>query len=330
VRNAAMEAWEGSAANAFDAFFDVLLENGRKLVNELEAMTRSMSEGGGTATGEMDVLTRNVLKAADWIAENPQTTKGIEYIRDGSTDKLKDGQPLVETALQQLKDAVASEVNRIPSEVTGLVSRHGRDIGLRDPNNSQPEPATGGKFPGHTNQVKRQTGTGMRVAIADLFKARKHLDEAWRMSMYAFGTSANAQATVKAWQKAIAYRGTEMSRCIRWAEALYGAMAYTWLTYDMCEGLNQDAAIKAMNADWERHRLWDYSRGNSRPYPTAGPNGESRAWPSIPNDSMIGQQLDALEKGWDGQGVAPIEPKEPKDITPTDILNPQPGKGMKK
>ena len=330
TRNAAMGSWKGSAANAFDAFCDVLVDNGRKLVEQLEALDRSMSEGAGTATGEMAVLTRNVLKAADEIADNPQTKKGVEFIRDGSVEKYKDGQLLVETALQQLKDSVLAEVNRIPSEVTGLVKRHAHDIGLRDPNTSRPESATGGKFPSHSNRVKERTGTGMREAIADLWKGRRQLDEAWRMSLYAFGTSANAQATVKAWQQVIAYRGTDMSRCIRWAEALYGAMAYTWLTYDMCESLNQERAIQAMNADWERHRLWDYSKVNGPRIPSGGPDGRDRAWPSIPDDSMIGQQLDALENGWDGRGVPPLKPKQPSDIEPGDILNPQPGKGTRK
>jgi uncharacterized protein YukE len=94
-RNAALDAWKGTAANAFRAYSDVLLENCRKIVPELEAMARTMSDdhSAESVPHNMKELTKNVWKAAGVIADDPKTRKGIDAVlqagRGGTS--LEDG-----------------------------------------------------------------------------------------------------------------------------------------------------------------------------------------------------------------------------------------------
>jgi hypothetical protein len=311
ARDSALEMWKGDAANVFRAYSEVVLDNCRKIVPELEAMYRTISEAAGddSVPGGMEERTKAVWKEAAAIADDPQTRKGIDavlHVGENGTS-IEDGRLLLLGAITQLKDRVTAQIERIDDDVTPLASRHVRVIDQRDPAQTPAQPKTG--FEIRLAEAKK-VATAMRMGIADMVRAKKLLDQVWGVPNWTFGTSNNATTLHKTWQKAVTYRANELHRCIKWVEGMYGGMSATFHLYSMMEWQTNEAVGRVLNADLEKQKLRDYSQEK---IPNVSDGGVVLP-PGL--NSYLKQEIEALHSGrWDGVGNPPSRPpKLPEDL----------------
>jgi hypothetical protein len=312
ARDSAMDMWKGDAANVFLAYSNVVLDNCRKIVPELDAMRRTISEADGgedSVPGGMKERTKAAWKAAAAIADDPQTRRGIDAVlhRGENGTSLADGRLLLLDAITQLKDRVTAQIERIDDEVTPLVSRHIRVIEQRDPEQTPTQPKTGFEI---RLPEARKVATAMRMGIADMVRAKKLLDQVWAVPNWTFGTSNNATALLKAWQKAVTYRANELHRCIKKVEGMYGGMSATFHLYSIIEFQTNEAVGRILNGDLERQKLHDYSQER---IPTTSDGG--LVLPPLLN-SYLKEEIAALHSGkWDGVGNPPrLPPNLPEDL----------------
>lgn len=302
-------AWSGAAADTFQNFSQVVLQNGQQVINELNAMATAI----GDAPGAMEDLTKSVWKSAGGIADDPKVKKAIADIYSNNDHKRHDAMLELTGALAELKRGVENSVDRIDNDVLPIIKKHTARVELRNPAQSPVGYSTGFRMDYWT---VRKANREMRVAIAGIKRAKNQLGQAWRaIPSYTFGTSASAQAVVRAWQTAIESRMADVETCYREAKGVFGGSQTAMVIYREHEGMATKDIEKAVSPDIERHRLIAYSSGGHGNFAGKGPDGLG------PDDNEVGfveDQLNALDNGWGGRGATPPDPG-PTQPDPTDF-----------
>ncbi|MEQ7010728.1 hypothetical protein ABN028_31565 [Actinopolymorpha sp. B17G11] len=310
-RNALATAWKGAAAEVFLDFSASVLENCRRVVEELQAMVKVMASGEGTTHQAMKDLTKNAWKAAGDIADDSKVKEAVERIfHSNDQQERSDARLELLGVIERLKRGVTAEVDRIDENVLVLVKPFAYELSLKNP-------LTGAGGPPSKTEIDlniaRPAGQAMLPAIAGIKRAARSMEEAWHaVDQYSFGTSANAQQVLHTWRQALAHRRTDIANCYGQAKGMYGGMSAVMHRYAYIENNNQERIDNILSGDMQRQRLDDYWHKNAS---GKGPDGTA---PIYNETAETEAELDALDEGWNGKGDVP------SDSGPGEVKNPEP------
>lgn len=296
--------WDGAAADTFQNFSHIVLQNGQQVISELNAMATAI---GDSAPQAMEDLTKSVWKAAGGIADEPKVKQAIADIYSKTTPhKRRDAMLELTGALAQLKRSVETAVDRIDNDVLPIIKKHTARVELRNPAQSPVGHSAGFRM---DYWAVRRANREMRVAIAGIKQAKNQLGKAWQtISPYSFGTSANAQEVARAWRAAVASRMADVETCYREAKGVFGGIQAAMVMYREHEGWSTKEIERVISPAIERHRLIAYSHYN---YAGKGPDGLG---PDDNETTFVENELNALDRGWGGRGATPPDPNPPRPV----------------